>query len=239
MYLSKKNLAVVALTKQDKNIPQLNNVRLEKDGSTVGASGRSVMVVSPVQNEIRKRLEAVLEDSGMFEMTISAETITEVEKAIPADKVFKGMLEHCDVKKLGEREVKFTIYTQKRKKVIMGQLFPRSYINWKEMVQEACASKVVNRVVLNVGRLISLLQVAQKIVGDSSGENAVFLEFTEENDVIVRGRDATSGQRIIGIMASYVNKEEQWLSMNQWEREVTGRVAKKVRKTKRKVRKNR
>lgn len=232
MYISKKNMAVVALTKHDKNIPQLNNIRIEEDGSTIGASGRSIMVVSPVQNEIRKRLEAVLEDSGMSEMTVSAETITEVEKAIPADKTFKGMLEHCDVKKLGAREVKFTIYTQKRKKVIMGQLFPRAYINWKEMVREACASPVVNRVVLNVGRLISLLQVAQKIVGDSSGENAVFLEFTEDNDVIVRGRDATSGQRIIGVMSSYVNQEEQWLSMDEWERKVTGRSVKKVRRRK-------
>jgi hypothetical protein len=232
MYVSKKNLSVVAMTKQDKNIPQLNNVHLAADGSTVGASGRSTMVVSPVQNEIRKRLESILEDSGMSEMTISAETINEVMKAIPADKTFKGMLEHCDVKKLSDREVKFTIYTQKRKKVIMGQLFPRSYIHWKEVIQEACASKVVNRVVLNVGRLITLLQVAEKIIGDSSGENAVFLEFTEDNDVIVRGRDATSGQRLIGVMSSYVNKEEQWLRMDQWERNITGRQAKKVRKKK-------
>lgn len=233
MYVSKKNLSVVALTKQDKNIPQLNNVHLAGDGSTVGASGRSTMVVSPVQNEVRKRLEAVLEDSGMSEMTISAETINEVMRAIPADKTFKGMLEHCDVKKLSDREVKFTIYTQKRRKVIMGQLFPRSYIHWEEVIKEACASKVVNRVVLNVGRFITLLQVAEKIIGDSSGENAVFLEFTEDNDVIVRGRDATSGQRLIGVMTSYVNKEEQWLRMDQWEKRITGRQAKKVRRKKR------
>lgn len=210
MIVSRGNLqAVVNTTKQP---PVLNNVYFE-DGMTVAFNGQTIAVVGPVQEATRE--EVFVTETPNSSMTISAETVKEVLKNLPVDKLTGGLLEHCDV----DPHAVFRLTDGKRKRTIAGKVYKRDYIPFRTVLQKARESEVVQRIELNRHRLRTLLEFMDKACPDASGEAPVYLEFTSNHDVIMRAVNPRTGQRALGYMSSY--KDGEWLEPDSWERNLT------------------
>ena len=214
MILNKINLLIHELASIDKAIPVLNNVHITKDGSTIAANGKSIIAVSPVPSTLKENVP--LYETESDPVTISSESVKEILKNIPKDILFNGLLEHCDQKN-GE----FIISDGKRKKKIEAKTYQKNYINYKKVFRKASLSSRIHKIVLNRKRLIKLLQTMEKICPDSSGESAVYIEFSRDNDIILRSINHSTGQRCIALMTSYAGIEGKWMEADIWEKKLT------------------
>ncbi len=213
MIYSRSNLAAALITA--KQPPILNNVHMA-EGTTVAFDGKLLVAVSPVNERVKK--EVPLPESEAGTLTVSAETIKEVLKNMPTDKRFHGLLEHCDVTSAG----KFALTDGKRSRSITGKVFAKDFLDYKSVFQKAKSSPVATRVVLNRHRLKQMLDFLDKACPDGSNEAPVYLEFSEDRDVIARAQNPINGQRAIGYLTSYKAEEGQWLEPDEWERGITG-----------------
>lgn len=220
MIVSKSNLQAVMVTKVDSKIPAIDNVHIAEDGSTIGIGGKMMLAIGPVKNEVKKKLGNVLKEQGEGGLTISSETIKEAIKNIPADRKFAGLLEHCNVERIDDTEVVVTMTDGKRNKKIRGRLYTRPFLPYKTLMKNAMETSGQGkslRLVMNLKRLILLLQAIEKSAPDTSGDNPVWIEFTEQNYVILRSVNMVTGQRCVGIMSPYEGIEGKWLDLDEWE----------------------
>lgn len=223
MILSKSNLFVIEVTKPDTKITVLNNMHIEEDGTSVARNSKSIIMVSPVLPEIKEKLIKVLPEQSCSVVTVPAETALSVLKSIGTDKQFKGLLEHTDLQTNDDgetlEELKFTLTDGKRKRSISGKKYERKYIDYLTPLADALSNvNTGNKIVLDINRLILLLQTIKKICPDTSKELPVFIEFTNDNDVIIRAINPTNGQRVLALMTSYKGVEGKWLQLTDWER---------------------
>jgi hypothetical protein len=218
---------VVEVTKIDKGIPALGNVHFTKEGATIGSNGAAALAVSPVSENMRD--SAPLDSSEMFgDETIPIETVKEILKNMPRDATFRGVLEHCDL-----QAGKFTLTDGKRKRTITGKQYPRDYVDYQGLFARVGKERTEVRVAVNLKRLLAVLTTVNKICGDISGTVPVYLEFSVENDVIIRCENAATEQRVCAIMQSYKGTESRWLTFSEWENRLFGFVKKAIRKLKR------
>lgn len=231
MILSKQNLFAVHCTKADDKIPALNNVHIAKDGSTVGIGGKMFLSVSPISEKVRKKIGNIFEERGTIPekgLTVTADSVKDVLKSIPADRAYGGLLEHCNIEpvKDDERKCRFTMTDGKERTSKTGKLYTRAYLQYKTLFAEAMktctateeATPGNKRIVLNLKRLIVLLDAIAQVAPDSSGDNPVWVEFTKDNYLIIRAINMTMDQRAIGIMMPFTGVEGKWLEPNEWER---------------------
>lgn len=222
MIVSKANLKVVETTRVDSKMPALDNIHIAADGSSVGVGGKMLLAVSPVHADVKKKLSNVLDESGTGEaMTISSETVKSILKRFGADRKFGGLLDHCNIESIGKGECRIVMTDGKRTDKLIGKLYHREYVMYKNMVKvamETVAGKGDGkRIVLNLKRLLLLLNTIDKIAPDSSGDSPVWIEFTPSNYIIIRGLNKVNGQRFMGVMSSYEGIEGKWLDPDSWE----------------------
>jgi len=219
MIVSKTNLLPVHVTRADSKVPMLDNVMVAADGSSVGSSGRSLVVVSPVEDKVRDKLKTILADNGHEDIILSADTVKEILKVMGSDKHYGGLLEHCNVERQGEEEVKVTFTDGKRTKTIAGRRYTRKYVPYQNVVRQAVdsAAKRSLRTVVNLKRLLHLLETIDKMCPDKTGESPVWMEFGGEGEIIVRAVNFVNEQRVIGIMGAYQGTEGKWLDYTEWE----------------------
>ena len=227
MKLSKGNLRVVELTKIDKQIPVLDTIHITKEGGTVATNGMAIICVSPVTKEMKEKVP--LKESKMFtDETISSETAKEVLKNIPSDKKFRGVLEHCDYS-----SGKFKFTDGKRGKTLSAKTWPRDYVDYKSVLQNANKKRDGKRCAVNLKRLLAVLETIDKICPDSSKNSAVFLEFTKDNNIFVRGANIKTDQRVLAFMKAYDFSETRWPELDEWERDLLGlKAPRKIKKEK-------
>lgn len=216
MYLSRKGLSVASLVKADSDIPGLDNVHVREDGSTVGSNGVTCMLVSPVRTEVKKILKGILKDRECGSVTLTSDTVKEVLKGLPIDKKFGGMTEHCCLESDGSGDVEIHSTDGTRKSSIKGKVYRRPYIDYTVFLQ-SLRERGGKRVVVNLPRLLLLLQVIDKIIKTGDEENAVFIEFADNGSIILRGVDKVTGQRVLAVMNQYDNEEQNWLKPDEWE----------------------
>jgi hypothetical protein len=235
--LSKGNLKVVEMTAPDKAIPMLDNVFIRKDGTTIGCNGRAILAVSPVIPKVREKAKAVLVNEKPLDrdFAVSSETAKEVGKTMPRDTMFSGLLEHCDVEDRGQSAM-FTFSDGKRLKTLEGKKHSGEYIDFMEWIGSALRhaadiDDTATRVVVNRRRLMALLKAVDTICPDSAGEVPVYLEFTSQDEIILRCENPASGQRVLGVMGTYTGVEGKWPELGDWEKSFIKREA-KVRKEK-------
>lgn len=213
MIYSRSNLSAVVCTGKQPAV--LNTVHFI-EGSTVAFDGKVLVAVSPVRQEVKDQVPET-ETPGST-LTLSAETIKEVLKNMPTDKKFYGLLEHTDLDENGT----FRLTDGKRRRQIAGKLFSKEFIDYKSVLRKAKEAPPAVRVVLNRHRLKLLLDFLDKACPDGSNEAPVYLEFTREQDVLVRALNPVNGQRAIGYMTSYKAEEGQWLKPDHWEEKLSG-----------------
>lgn len=223
LIFSKSNLLAVLCS--GKNPPLLRNVHFTEDGSTVAFDGKALVLVSPVRSETKSNVP--LTESAPANLTISAETVKEVLKNMPSDKLFDGKLEHTDLNAKGV----FATHDGKRGRSISGKVYNKEFIDYETVLKKARSSPTAVKVVLNRKRLASILAFLDAACPDKSGEAPVYLEFTEDNDVFVRAVNPINDQRGFAYMTSYKTEEGQWLEADKWERDMTGEQPSFLQKT--------
>jgi len=230
MILSKGNLSIVDLCKESKQIPALNNIHIQRDGTTIAASNDIIVVVSPVDEAIRR--STVLEETIVSgDHTIPSDAIKNVLRNIPSDKLFKGLLEYVDFAIIDN----MCIFKGKdgKKEVNKTKVKPytHGYIKYKEILKRVLGlNRKSTKVILNLRRLNSLLEIIIKVCPDSNGDNPVFIEFTDNNDIIVRAVNQTNGQKIFGIMTSFKSSDDKWLNSDTWEKQfMSNRIKQKIK----------
>lgn len=213
MIFSKANLVGVDIAKADKGIPALDNLHLRADGTTVTANGSTVLAISPANDA-----KVPLENTRMIGAeTVSSETVREVLKGMPRDTLFGGTLEHCDYS--GGR---FTLTDGKRHRNISARTYPREYIDYEKIFKRVGAASTTYKTAINLRRLVDLLGCIDRMFPDTGKNTAVYLSFTSENDVVVRGVGVDGRQRCLGIIKSYSGAEGTWLTETEWEKQMMG-----------------
>ena len=227
MKISKGNLLVVELTRLDKQIPVIDHVHIRKDGCTVATNGMAVMCVSPVTEEMKEKIP--LDEKKMFtDETVASETIKEILKNMPRDTKFKGVLEHCDY-----ASGNFELTDGKRRRNISAKTWHRDYINYRDVLKNAHKRRNGQRCVVNLKRLLTILQTINKICPDSSKNSAVFLEFTEDDNIFIRSTNNATDQKILAYMKAYDKKEISWPELDEWEKDLLGeKKSRKIKKEK-------
>jgi len=184
---------------------------------------KTMLVVGPVKRAVQKQVGKWLKGTSIERaVTITASTITEVIKNLPKDTMFKGLLEHCVVKANRNSKLKVDIEMSdgKRARTIVGKTFNRDYIKYKNILGKALSDGPANRkVVLNRKRLMLLLTAMDKICPDGTGDSPLYLTFTKDNDVVLRGENPVTDQRCIAVMKSYEHAEVNWLPLDGWEQQ--------------------
>lgn len=216
MIYSRSNLVTALVT--SKAPPILNNIHFV-NGATIAFDGKLLVAVSPVNERVKGEVPLPESESGT--LTVSADTIKEVLKNMPTDKKFHGLLEHCDVTSSG----KFALTDGKRSRSITGKVFAKDFIDYKSVFRKAKESPAVVKVVLNRHRLKQMLDFLDKACPDGSNESPVYLEFSQDNDILARATNPINGQRAIGYLTSYKAEEGQWLEADEWESGLTGASA--------------
>lgn len=219
MIINKANLLVVKLTAVDKQIPVLDCVRIEENGSSIGGNGKSFIAVSPVKEEVKQKLKSIFNDEKSTSVTITSETAKEVLKNMPNDIRFQGMLEHSEILSDGKK-VKFKLHDGARERDINGKVNPMSYPDYKAMYKRCLSNKKSIQLMVNAKRLLPLIDTLMKISDDTGDFSKLYIEFTEEKDIILRMQNQKTGQRAIGLMWCYKGNEAKWLETNHWEEEL-------------------
>lgn len=234
MILSRANLEVVNVTKLDEKVPELDLVHVTKRGTTVACGGRSMIAVSPVRKEMKRKISAVLKEYGAGGFTFSAGTAREALKDLGKDKDYGGLLEHCNAaQKPDDGEVRFRMTDGKRKRSVAGKLYERVWLPWKKVMRAGLQGRESRRIVVNLKRLIALLNTLDRVASGGTGaEVPVYVEFMRHKGVgkehsaeqiVLRVLNRKTKQRAIGIMGSYSVVEGQWLEKDKWERSLEGR----------------
>jgi len=220
MILSRHNFLIANTTKVDKDIPVLANVHITEDGATIATNGQSIIAVSPVCKTRKEKYP--LEESKMIgESTIPVETIKDVLKHVIKDNQFQGILEHCDFNNYGGN-ANFNFTDGKRRSSMQGKLCPSRYVNYKAVFENAFRRKEGTKVVLNIRRLLTLLETVQETCGSSKRDAVAFIEFTSDNNVILRSENNLTQQRVCAVMSSYKGIEGEWLTETDWEKKLFG-----------------
>ena len=220
MIISKQSLNVVLLTAKDKAMPIVDNIHIAPDGTVIGACGNGAVAVSPVLSKVKDKLH--LKSTTLKEgVTISSDTAKKLLRNVPNDTVFGGLLEHLDVVSQGGPNVHFVMHDGKQETNISGTKFPGKYIDWETLISRSIQSETHKRVIINRARLKLLLETLEKVCPDTSGESPVYMDFTKDDDIIVRAKNLKNGQRCIGVMKTYRYNEEAWINESNWESRFT------------------
>lgn len=220
MLISRYNLLIHRMTKQDKGIPMLDNVHFEGDGTSIATNGLAVVTVSPVQEKMREQV--ILEDkSDSSDITISSESVKEVLKSLPKDTKYSGILEHCIIENTGSGKAKFRLSDGKRKRSIEIKTYDNEYIGYNKVLQKSYQDNENNvKTAVNLSRLLSVLSTISECCPDTSYQTPVFMEYNSDGNIIFRATNQKNGQQIIAVMKSYHGSEGKIPKLSEWERKM-------------------
>jgi hypothetical protein len=192
-------------------------VLIEKDGTVVGISSNNagLFVAEPIIQEVPFGSKDNLSDS----IILPLKTAEELQRAIPRDTLFKGILEHADLSLSSGAEVKVETRDGRRSlhQTIRRTLREDYKIPWKEFLSRVShevtpVSKMIyNRKVL--AGAIKALEAACKYDGSFS---PVLVESAGLNKTTWRSINELTGQRV-WIVFDWTQIQGKWPEPNAWE----------------------
>lgn len=222
MLISKSSLEAGRLAAIDKGVPVLNNLCLRTDGSVVAANGKSMIFVSPVPKDIASKVPLKQEEVSE-DIVLSLETVGELGRAVPRDTMFKGVLEHLEVRDGGaEGEVLVKVTDGKRHKDIRCRSYGRRFIDTERVLGDVLGSRKLGQVAVNLRRFLSVVETLNKVCPDGSGEVPLYLEFYEKA-TILRTVNLKTGQRAVAIVYNYRPDALTWMEESEWEKRMLRR----------------
>lgn len=190
------------------------------DGTAAGSNKKSFVIVEGVPSEITEKVP--LDQGrplGVDALKVSRESIKTILRDVPRDKKFGGLLEHVDfvADELGEAEAKTTDGKRTKRVRMRGVVGQTAAVHSIAREALACIQGAERTVCLNRDRLASLLDAFDKAAEDSSGESPVWLSFSNDGDVVLRGVNFKTGQRILGVMRAYKDDAAAVPALSAWE----------------------
>jgi len=194
-------------------------LQINPDGSTFGSNKKVFILLGPVEEELRERLSILLDTPLGNPVSITPESAREIIKNVPKDKKFDGMLEHVNIEEKDETEVKVFTTDGKRSRDLVFKQRERTANTdiIGKRIEESLTREDAVKVCLNRKRLLKLLEVFDKATEDTSGEAPLWLSFTPEGDVALRGWDYKYGRPILGYMNAYKGDDAQEPPRTDWE----------------------
>jgi len=215
MIISKAALQSVHLSKRDASIPQLEMIHIDPDGTVVAASRNTTIAISPPPAEATKNLP-VSDTGSCGHVNIFKDDAVELINAIGTDRTFGGRLEYADVS-VSNGRLRFEVVDETGRHTTKDAPNPGNgvWINWMDLIRNH--GKTIGKFILNRARLHALLDVLDRITPETGGETPLYLEFTEDNYVIIRAKNYVTGQNVFGLILSYAGAE---LEQSKWETEI-------------------
>jgi len=213
MILSKSALQSCSLSKRDQSVPGLDNIRIESDGTVISAARNIVLAIEGVSDELTKNIP--IDNSGPVTTTISSDFARKVCDSIENDKVFKGKLEYTDIS-VSESKVAFVLHDGRRESTVRGNNTGDSWLPWRTIFRNA-GKPLPQTAILNRARLKLLLDVLDKVSPESGDETPVYLEFTENFNILLRAKNYKTWQHVLGIMTNYQGK---FPTYTDWEKSI-------------------
>lgn len=218
MIVSKSELALVEVTKVDKNIPALNCVHFCQEG-TVASNGEIVVVMSPISDAVKNAIPFE-EKSKRFTATVVSDTISDVLKNLPNDSTFKGALEFCNIDLNSDGKIVFETTDGKNVRKVLGKTFPYQYIPWRKIVREHLKKIHIGNdqknIILNNKSFSSLLSSLTKISGTK--DIPVYLSGNGDGSIVFRTVMPKTLQRIVAVT---LPARGQWLEPDNWEQSLS------------------
>jgi len=213
MLINKTNLEVYRISKSDKNQDRLNLVHINSDGSTVGANSRSLLLVSPVRDEIKGKVP--ITEVGWSGGDITRDVAKDITKAIGKDRQFDGLLEYCNIE-FSDDKTKVTTTDGKVSRLLRFNKIKKGFIKFKKMLKNIFKSETKAKVIVNRDRLLDMLKALKRVAPDRSKETPVFIEVKEEG-MIVKCDNRKTKQRIIGVISQY---QGEFVEETSWEKKL-------------------
>lgn len=218
MIVSKNALQVSKLVKIDKSNKILNNVFIGEDGTIVGANRDAVACVEPVNKTLRGKL--VLEDTESEDLYLSQESVESIIRLVPRDTKHGGLLEYVNIVKK-EHIADVEVYDGKRRHNLKCKVNPDNYFEYKELFKRINKEKEKIRCVVNRKRLLSVLSALDYICPDGSNFSPIWMEFTKDNDVLLKVLNPKSKQRVVCAIRGAKGAQDVWLDKNDWEKDIS------------------
>jgi hypothetical protein len=175
---------------------------------------------------MKEKLKQLEETALIDGVTFSSAFANKLNKNMPKDKVLGGILEHCDIESIGPN-VKATFHDGESPFAIRGKKYKGVFAPFRKLLRRILSKKKESmKVIVNRSRLKLLLETIDKICSSNTQE-VIFIEFTDENDLILRAVNSVTNQRILATMKSYRYNEKDWLKHDRWEQKLTGENKKK------------
>lgn len=225
MIYSKANLEVVQLAHKDPRQRNLNGVKFESDGSTVATNGRTLLAVSPVQEEVQKGFPTnVVEqiDPGNYGVLMPVEVVEKALKGLPRDK--RTGLQHAAMSRVEDPgRVGFTSIDAKGDPTTVAALpkievFPA----WRRIVKERITGggAGTTRGCFNRKDLLELLKAMESACPNKGDINPIYVEMSNDGSgMVLRCPNYETGQHAVGVVGAFDTKGS-WLPFDKWERKL-------------------
>ena len=221
MYINKNMLAgAISMCKADKEFPIYNYVLIEKDGTIVSINQMVLFIGQSVIQEIPFGDKNNLKEN----IVISCESAEKIVKAIPADRLFKGILEHASLT-LDNDNIKVEIKSGKSSHFLTIKNIKKEFIDWRKFIKQVYAEKrSAQSFVYNRLRLLSAITTLENACKYEGKFSPVFCEVSGENKMLWRAQNELTGQRI-WIVFDFSVIKEKWPELNDWEKSFVSAVS--------------
>jgi hypothetical protein len=212
MIITKSALQIVNLCAPDKEVPALNCVCVEADGSVVASNSKVWAWVSPLPLDKRKLVPLPGYALGE-QVVLTADTVKTILKALPKDTQFKGLLEHVDLEipEKGKPNIVVHFKDQERMSEVKARRSTLVFPDYKPLFRSAQGGGFNNQarewICLNRKRLGNICMVMDKVCNYDGSFAPTWWQFTQDGRVVMRAINELNGQRLIAIMSQDENDD--------------------------------
>jgi hypothetical protein len=203
----------------------LGMIEIQPDGAVAASDGRLLIAIGPVRDEVAQAVPLEGKAQLPRAVTLSAATATGLQKQIPRDTLFKGLLEHVSLVESGTG-FQTVINTGKQKLVSTLRAASEKWVEWKAILRTAFTKQVLGRVLVNRKSLEKCIDVLKGSCPYSGEFEAVLIEFREGGIMTIRARNNLTGQAVLATFAVQGAKE---VELEKWEKElIIGKTGQKA-----------
>ena len=189
------------------------------EGALYAVNRKAALLLSPLIEEYRHSVP--LTDSGPVSIGVRCSALKAILRLIPADKLFKGLLESTDVR-VKDRAATWTVTDGRRthETRCAVELYDVALIDnlrktWNEKWNDSKPSALS---ALNAKRVMVLLNAIRIAGGFPSGEEPVWWRVCSDGSVLLRAVNLATHQRVLGMCSAYQAEEGQMPPWLEWER---------------------
>jgi hypothetical protein len=209
MIISKAALQLVELTTPDKDIPVLDCVCIEPTGIIVAMNKFVIGAVIPLDEDVVKNIPLQEGKPILRQVLFSSATIRGILKTIPKDRMFKGLLEYCDISPNGDNggEYIVTVHDGRVASTSIIQAIRVKYPDYRVEFRNAATLQSLQRdFTVNRKRFKAFVDVLEKICPYSGDFSPVYLTQNNNGYIIARCTNEMNKQEVVVVLRKSTEK---------------------------------